>query len=117
MKCPTYKSIKKAAKKSENAALDSGIQKYTYLLSLDKDQVKALSEKFLKQGGCALCIRYTGSGKCPLLKNCYGVCMVEWEKMATAYIQLCDGYDSYDEFMCNAGKILTKLLELKGIVK
>lgn len=113
---PTIKSMHKAAKKSKRAAIDSGIQKYVYLLQLDGvDWTKFISGGNSSLGylaECALCRRFPGKKKCPLWEKCGGECIPEWHKMNAA----CRNVD-YSQFIYNAGLILIRLLKLKGIVK
>lgn len=114
MKRPTYKSIREAAKKSKRAAIKSGIQKYLYLMSLSPEQVKKLPAKFLRENGCAICLRNTNSDNCPLKLNCNG-CIDEWQKMYSAWKDCCGFYstnETYHKFITYTTKIYLKLLEL-----
>jgi len=121
MERPTYKSIQEAAKKSKRAAIKSSKEKYLYLLSLTSGQLKRIPEEFLRESGCAICIRHTNSltnklrNKCPFKLNCYGNCIKEWVKMYKAWDVHCtvtytDEY--YYKFITYAAKIYLKLLEL-----
>lgn len=119
MRRPTYESIREAAKRSKRAAIKSSLQKYTYLLSLSSDEVKKLSLKFLCRDGCAICMRYDSSHKCPLELDCKGYCITEWGRMRIAWENLrnADIYDDTDayyyKFLAYAAKIYIKLLELQ----
>lgn len=109
MKRPTYKSIRKAAKKSKRAAIKSGIQKYLYLMSLTPEQVKKLSDKFLTEDGCAICIRYMNTENCPFKPGCRAPswCIPEWGKLKDAHTD-----EDYHKFITYATKIYLILLEL-----
>ncbi len=121
MKRPTYKSIQEAAKKSKRAAKKSSLQKYLYLLQLSPDEVKNISLKFLCSDGCAICVRYDGTKRCPLDVNCNGDCIDEWNDMKNAweghrnYSKEFSTYPDdyyYNKFIAYATKVYLKLLEL-----
>ncbi len=118
MKRPTYKSIKEAAEKSKRAALDSSIQKYVYLLSLTPDEIRALPSKFLDENGCAICQRDTAGKRCPLKHPCDGVCTSDYNIMKLVFRKRFNSneYKHY-KFMYYAGRILIKLLRLRGKIK
>ena len=117
MRRPTYKSIEEAAKKSKRAAIKSSREKYLYLLSLTPKGLKRVSEKFLREEGCAICVRITIPKKnCPLKLNCRGNCVDEWTNMYSAWNCHKSGFtnddSNYYKFITHATKIYMKLLEL-----
>lgn len=116
MKRPTYELIREAAQKSKRAAVKSSREKYLYLLQLSPEELKRISLKFLCSDGCAICIRYDGTGECPLLSNCDGDCISEWNVMRFAWENYCDPVTSnsshYFEFITYVAKIYLKLLEI-----
>lgn len=118
LKRPTYKSIKLAAETSDRTALDSSIEKYIYLLSLSRRELKQLDDRYLHSEGCALCKRYCDrsyNGRCPLNgEYCEGHCMKEWQHMVAAHDHFLYGdKQSYFSFRYFAAIILAKLINIR----
>lgn len=115
----TEQSVINAAKKSKQAALESGIKKYTYFATCAYTQFRAITKCEIQAYYCALCERYAGNTrwKCPLLGDfCDDTtvksCTHEWSKLAAAY-----DAGMYTDFQLYASAILVKLLKLAGKLK